>query len=151
MSFDPVSAAFDLGKSIIERVWAKPEDKAREMYKLTELAQKGDLAELNAHVTLLAAQIEVNKVQASHPSVFVSGARPAAIWAGVLALVWSGIIHPLLVWVWAFGQGAGWLPAELMAPPLIETSALITIVGSLLGVSGMRSFEKNKGVHKDSL
>lgn len=151
MSFDPISAAFEVGKTIIERIWPNPEDQARELYKLTELANKGDLAELNAHVTLLTAQIKVNEVAANHKSLFVSGARPAAIWAGVFALVWSGIIHPVLIWVWGFGQAFNYIPVELPVPPLIETSALVTILGSLLGVSGMRSFDKAKGTNKDSL
>lgn len=151
MSFDPLSAIFDLGKSAIERIWPDPIRRAEEVRKLEELRQKGDAEQLNAHVQLMLAQIEVNKVAASHPSLFVSGARPAAIWAGVFALVWAGIIHPMLMWLWVFLQGVGVLPLELSTPPLIETGALVTIVGSLLGVSGLRTYEKDKGTSKDSL
>ena len=72
-------------------------------------------------------------------------ARPAAIWAGVFAMVWSGIVHPILTWVWAFAEMTG------HAPPLMDTGALVTMLGGLLGVSGMRSFDKHKGTANNSL
>ena len=109
------------------------------------MRQAGDLASLNAHVQLMLAQIKVNEVQAAHKSLFVAGARPAVIWVGVVALAWSGVIHPLLTWVWAFAEMAG------NPPPLIESSALTTIVTGLLGVATMRSFDKTKGTETNRL
>lgn len=145
MSFDPLSAAFELGKSAIERIWPDPNKRAEEMRKLEELKQKGNLAHLNAHVQLMLAQIKVNEESAKHPSIFVSGARPAAIWAGVASLTWVGLLHPILTWVWAFMEMAS------DPPPLIESAALTAIVTALLGVSGMRSFDHTKGTSKNSL
>ena len=145
MAFDPISAAFEMGKSAIERIWPDPTEQARELTKLAELKQKGDLAQLNAHVQLMLAQIKVNEESAKHPSIFVSGARPAAIWAGVFSMVWSGIVHPMLTWVWAFAEMEG------SAPPLMDSTALATILGGLLGVAGMRSYDGAKGNKKDSL
>ena len=145
MSFDPVSAIFDLGKSAIERIWPDPIKRAEEVRKLEEMRQTGDMAALNAHVQLMVGQIEVNKVEAGHKSIFVSGARPSVIWVGSFALAWAGIIHPLLTWVWMFAGIDG------NPPPLIESGALTTIVSGLLGVAGMRSFDKSKGVQTDSI
>ena len=145
MSFDPLTAAFEAGKLIIEKIWPDPAKQSEELRKLEELRQKGDLAGLQAHTQLLLAQIKVNEVSASHPSIFVSGARPAAIWAGVFSMSWCGIIHPLLTWVWAFAAMDG------TPPPLIESSALGAIVTGLLGIGTMRSYDKNKGNSKDSL
>lgn len=145
MSFDPLSAAFELGKSAIERIWPDPTEQARELTKLTELKQKGDLAQLNAHVQLMLAQIAVNLESAKHPSLFVSGARPFIIWVGGFSMAWSGLFHPLLVWVWAFAEMTG------KAPPMIESAILGSVVTGLLGVAGMRSYDKTKGNSKDSL
>jgi len=145
MSFDPLSAAFELGKSAIERIWPDPTEQARELTKLTELKKKGDLAQLNAHVQLMLAQIEVNLESAKNPSLFVSGARPFIIWVGGFSMAWSGLFHPLLVWVWAFAEMAG------KAPPMIESAILGSVVTGLLGVAGMRSYDKTKGNSKDSL
>lgn len=145
MSFDPLSAAFMLGRTAIEKIWPDPTQRAEELRKLEELKQNGDLAQLNAHVQLMLGQIKVNEESAKHPSIFVSGARPAAIWAGVFAMVWSGIAHPMLTWVWAFAEMKG------SAPALMDTSALVTLLGGLLGVSAYRSFDKYNGTSKDSL
>jgi len=145
MSFDPLSAALELGKSAIERIWPDPIDQAREHNKLIELHQKGDLVALNAHVQLMLAQIEVNRESSKNPSLFVSGARPFIIWVGGFSMAWSGLIHPLLVWVWAFTE------MTEKAPPMIESAILGSVVTGLLGVAGMRSYDKTKGNSKDSL
>lgn len=139
MSFDPLSAAFDLGKTAIEKIWPDPTKRAMEMRLLEELRQSGDIAQLNAHVQIILAQLDINKAEAQHPSLFVAGSRPFIIWAGGFSLAWTGIIHPLLTWVWAFSEMAG------DPPPVIEAAALTAIVSGLLGVGGMRSYDKSKG------
>ena len=145
MSFDPLTAALDVGKSLIEKIWPDPVKQSQEIRKLEELHQRGDLAGLQAQTSLMLAQIKVNEVSAKHPSIFVSGARPAAIWAGVFSMARPGIIHPLLTWVWAFAEMAG------TPPPLIESASLVAIVTGLLGIGAMRTRDKEKGNHKDSL
>lgn len=145
MAVDPLTAIFEIGKSAIERIWPDANKRAEELRKLEEIRQRGNLAELDAHVKITLAQIEVNNTQAQHKSIFVAGARPFIIWAGGFSMVWSGIIHPLLTWVWAFAQMNG------TPPPMIESAALGSIVTGLLGVGGMRSYDKSKGTSKDSL
>ena len=145
MSFDPLTALFEAGKMAIERIWPDPIKRAEEVRKLEEMQQTGELERLKFHVQVTLAQIEVNKEQAKHKSVFVAGARPAAIWAGVFSMSWAGIIHPLLTWVWAFAEMTG------QSPPLIESSALTAIVTGLLGVGAMRSHDKAKGTHTNKI
>ena len=65
MSFDPLSAALDVGKSLIEKIWPDPVKQSQEIRKLQELHQKGDLAVLNAEVQLLLGQINVNATEAN--------------------------------------------------------------------------------------
>lgn len=100
-----------------------------------KIAQAGDLA-----------QIEVNKVEAASPSIFVAGWRPAIGWVGVLAMVYQFLAYPLLQWGWTWGQGAGLVPAELQPPPAVDADQLWVILSGILGIAGMRSFEKTKGV-----
>lgn len=145
MSLDPATALFSLGKSLLERVWPDPAQQATALHQLEALRQKGDLAELEAHVQLMVAQVRVNEASAQHKSLFVAGARPAAIWAGVFALAWSGVGHPMLMWAWAFLEMTG------SPPPMIDSSAIVGIVSGLLGVSGMRSFDKRHGTQTDHL
>lgn len=145
MAFDPMTALFEAGKMAIERIWPDPSERAKELRKLEELRRKGDLAEMDAMVKLMLAQIKVNEESAKHPSLFVAGARPSAIWAGVFSMVWAGIVHPMLTWVWAFMEMAG------DPPPLISSEALITLTLGLLGVSAARSFDKSKGVQTNRI
>lgn len=140
-----ITAILELGKMAIKRIWEDPEKQAEEERKLIELSQNGELAELDAYVRITLAQIEVNKVSAKSPSLFVSGARPFIIWVGGFSMAWSGLFHPLLVWVWAFAQMDG------NPPPMIESAVLGSVVTGLLGVAGMRSFDGMKGNKKDSL
>lgn len=145
MSFDPLTAAFDLGKIAIEKIWPDPIRRAEEIFKLEELRSRGDVQQLNAHVQIMLAQIKVNEESAKHKSVFVAGSRPAVIWIGAISLAWSGVFHPILVWVWFFAGVAG------DPPPMIDSSALNAIVAGLLGVSAYRSYDKTQGTQTDKL
>ena len=87
------------------------------------------------------AQIETNKIQAAHPSIFVSGARPAIMWICAFGLGWQFVFQPVAVWVLALTDAG-------VALPIIETEGLMSLTLALLGLGGMRSFEKSKGVQR---
>jgi hypothetical protein len=146
VSFDPVSAAFDLGKSAIERIWPDPIRRSEELRKLKELEQKGDLAELNAHVQLMIGQLEVNKAEAGHKSLFVAGWRPFIGWVGGAAMAYQFIVYPFLTWVWAICQALELIPKGVDPPPMLETAALFSVVTAMLGVGAMRSHDKKHNV-----
>lgn len=151
MSFDPLSAALSLGKTVIEKIWPDPTKRAQELLKLEELHQKGDIAELNAHVQLMLGQLEVNKVEAAHSSIFVAGWRPFVGWVGGFSLAYAGIIHPLLGWVFLTLQGLGYIPETLTTPPFVESGLLGTIVAGMLGIGGMRSYDKKSNNQTDRI
>jgi hypothetical protein len=100
---------------------------------------------------LLTGQMEVNKVEASNPSVFVAGARPFIVWVGGLALAYQFIIHPMLVWGWTWLQADGTVPMTQPPPPVLDAEELWVMVSGVLGVAGMRSLDKIKGVQTDRL
>lgn len=149
MVFDALDAAFDLGKTAVERIWPDPIKRAEEMRKLEELRQKGDAAALNAQVQLMLGQIEINKIEAAHKSVYVAGWRPFVGWVGGFSLAYTGLLYPLLLWAWAAAQAIGWLPAKAEPPPALDGYLLGGIVSGMLGIGGMRSFDKNKGTQTD--
>jgi hypothetical protein len=140
MSFDPLSALFDLGKTAIDKIWPDPVKRAEELRKLEELKQSGDLARLNAEVNLMLGQIEVNKVQAEHPSVFVAGARPAVMWIGAFGLAYAAIIEPLARFVAAvcFGYAGAF--------PELDTTITMQVLFGVLGLGAYRTFEKTQDV-----
>jgi hypothetical protein len=107
--------------------------------KRTKLAH--DLATIaEKHAQELAkGQIEANTAQAKHPSLFVAGARPAIMWICALGLLYQFFIMPIAEWATAI-----WMP-EITLPSL-ATGELMTLTLSLLGLGGMRSYEKSKGV-----
>jgi hypothetical protein len=92
------------------------------------------------------AQIEVNKAEAQHSSIFVAGWRPAIGWIGAAAMAYQFLLYPLMLWGWTWMQGVGWIPLELNPPPVLEADQLWVILSGILGIAGMRSFEKTKGV-----
>lgn len=96
------------------------------------------------------AQLEINKVEASHSSIFVSGARPAAIWVGVMGLFQAIVFFPLVSYLYsvyrAIITGADKIPV-----PTTETEIIWMILGPLLGLGGYRMVERLKGVQRNSL
>ena len=90
------------------------------------------------------AQIYVNMEQAKHPSIFVAGARPAIMWIAALGLFWSFFLAPVLNWIMV-------VSGTDVPLPNIETEGLLTLTMALLGLGGMRSFEKSKGVARENL
>lgn len=86
------------------------------------------------------AQTEVNKAEATNPSLFVAGWRPAIGWVCAAALAYQFMLYPLLSWlaITAFGVHE--------APPRLDMAELFPLVFGMLGIAGMRSFDKLKGI-----
>ena len=85
------------------------------------------------------AQVEVNKIEAGHSSVFVAGWRPAIGWVCAAALAWAFIAAPVATW----GMAALGVRETL---PAIGTDNLFELVLAMLGLGGLRTFEKMRGV-----
>ena len=89
------------------------------------------------------AQLEVNKAEAAHKSVFVAGWRPFVGWVCGVALAYHFILSPLL----QFGFALAGMKQEL---PEFEFSQLSTVLMGMLGLGGLRTFEKMKGVSRNA-
>mgnify|MGYP000930915965 CR=1 FL=1 len=98
---------------------------------------------------LLQGQMEINKVEAAHASVFVAGWRPAIGWIGAAALGYQFLLDPALIWAWAFMQAKGWVPTALQPPPVLDAEALWALLAGMLGIAGMRTYEKTAGVARN--
>ena len=144
MSFDPLTAALDVGKSLIEKIWPDPVKQSQEIRKLQELHQRGDLAILNAEVQLLLGQINVNKAEASHKSIFVAGWRPFVGWVCGFGLLYASVIEPLMRFIATVNDYTGTFP-------VLDTTITMQVLLGMLGLGLMRTKEKEKGTHKDSL
>lgn len=144
MSLDPLTAALDIGKVLIEKIWPNVADQAREIRLLEELHQKGELAQLNAQVQLLTGQLKVNEKEAGHKSIFVAGWRPFVGWVCGIGLLYSTILEPLMRFVARLSGYIGDFP-------VIDTTLTMQVLLGMLGLVAARTREKEKGVHKDTL
>jgi hypothetical protein len=143
MSFDPLSALFDLGKTAIEKIWPDPSKRAAELLKLEELKQAGDLARMQAEVNLMLGQIEINKAEAQHPSVFVAGARPAVMWIGAFGLAYAAVVEPIARFV---ARVCFDYQGEF---PVLDTTITMQVLFGILGLGAYRTYEKTKEVQTD--
>ncbi len=85
------------------------------------------------------AQVEVNKIEAAHSSVFVAGWRPSIGWVCAAGLAWAFVLAPITSWALVVLG----IRAEL---PAIHTDYLLELVLAMLGIGGLRTFEKLRGV-----
>jgi hypothetical protein len=135
--------------SIIEAVGKVADDLIttdKERLEMEVEQRKLDLEEKRIDQATDLAQIEVNKVEAASSSIFVSGWRPAIGWIGVAAMGYQFLAYPLFQWGWKWAQASSWIPAGLEPPPVLDADQLWVILSGILGIAGMRSFEKTKGV-----
>jgi hypothetical protein len=132
MSLDPISAALDLGNTIINKIFPDPAQADAAKLELLKLQQSGELA-------TMTAQTDINKVEAANSSLFVSGWRPAIGWVCALALAYQYLVRPLA------GTVAGIMGVTLPPLPGLDDNLWQLMMG-MLGMGGLRTFEKVQGV-----
>ena len=138
---DPISAALNIGGKLIDRLWPDPASRDKAKLALAEMAQKGELAELTAAVELAKGQMDINKAEAASGSLWNGGWRPAVGWGLGAAMVFQFVIAPLGVWA------AGLAGYTVPMPPPLDDQVWIVLTG-MLGLGGLRTFEKLRGVAK---
>lgn len=138
MDITGIGSIFDFGSKLIDKIFPDKGAADAAKIRLMELAQQGELASLNADVTLATAQADTNKIEAASNRLFVAGWRPAVGWICALAVGFKFIGGPLLFMA---GQVAGH-PVEL---PAIDTAELWPLLLGMLGLGGLRTVEKVKG------
>jgi hypothetical protein len=126
-----IGPLFEFGKSILDRFIPDPEKKLEAEMEMFKMVQAGDLQKV-------IGQLEVNAKEAQHTSIFVAGWRPWCGWIGGFGLGYAAIFQYLFGWLAAI---YGFPP-----PPPIDTDLLIYVLGGLLGLGGLRTVEKVKGV-----
>lgn len=127
---DIIDAVKDLaGEVIVDK------DKKNEI--LLEIKKLEDRANERTHEQLLG-QIEINKEEAKHSSIFVAGWRPFIGWVSGAGLAWTFLLSPFLEWICRL---FGWTGAM----PELDTQELIALVSTMLGVAAFRSYDKTQG------
>ena len=105
--------------------------------------ERGEINIAKQEITakLNASQVEINKIEATASNLFVSGWRPFIGWVCAISLAWNFILFDLVYWLsHIFHVGA---------PPHIDDEQnLMSLVVSLLGLGGLRTYEKTQGLEK---
>jgi hypothetical protein len=90
----------------------------------------------------LLSQLEINKAEAASGSLFKGGWRPFIGWTSGVAFAYHFVLQPLLVFVLTASG------VDLPDLPEFDMSTLLTVLGGMLGIGGLRSYEKTKGLTK---
>ena len=114
------------------------EDKDQKNKLAHELATMAD----NHAQELARGQLDINKVEAAHRSLFVAGWRPFIGWTCGVALMAHFVLFPATDFVVAY------MGYNVPPMPAFDMDSLMTVLLGMLGLGGMRSFEKLKGVSK---
>ena len=115
---------------VIDRFVETAEEKKAAEILLMKIQQKPD-----------EWQAEINKIEASHRSVFIAGWRPFIGWVCGVGLGFHFVVFPLIEWIAALFN-------RVIPAPSIEVGALMTLVISLLGLTATRSYEKKHNLTK---
>lgn len=122
-------------KDLVSEVVVDKDKRDQINYQLAELQDK---AEARYHEEMMG-QVEINKVEASSGSLFVAGWRPFVGWVGGFGLAYSTMVQPLASWIARVVGYSGDFP-------LIDNQLLLYVLGGMLGIGGLRTIEKIKGV-----
>jgi len=116
---------------------------ADDLFTSDEEKAKIDLESKRIETSLMQGQIEINKTEAQHKSLFIAGWRPFIGWIGGISLCYQFLVYPIFTWI-AVNSG-------LAIPPDIDTSVLYNLIVALLGIGAMRSYDKAKGTSTDKI
>lgn len=129
---DPVTGLLNMGGQLIDRFWPDQATKDAAKLELLKVAQNGQLAEMNNETQLALGQIEINKEDAKSGNFWQSGWRPFIGWICGLGLAYQFLVYPILI-------------AFVPNIKELDLGTLLTLLGGLLGLGGLRTAEKLKG------
>ena len=125
MALDPVTAGISLLGDVINKVWP---DKSEQ-----------EKTQMLAALSLVQGQMEINKAEAASSNPFTSGWRPFIGWTCGVAFAVQFVFGPLAVW----GSRLYGHPVDF---PAMDMGSMMPVLLGMLGLGGLRSFEKVKGV-----
>ena len=145
-SLSPQGFVANIAGKLIDTVasfFPNPEKRAEAAQAIAMAQLQGAFKEEENQFQLMQAQIEVNKVEASSPNMFVAGWRPFIGWVGGVTLFYAGLGEPLLRFIASVGFDYSG------SFPVVDTTITLQVLTAMLGLGGMRTYEKFKGVESN--
>jgi hypothetical protein len=138
MGFDitGLGAIFDFGGKIIDKIFPNKDEADKAKVAMMQMQQQGELQMLQDQFQLAIKQGEINVEEAKNASIFVSGWRPFAGWVCGCALAYNYVLMPLIVY---FSKV---LYPDAPPMPALDMGELMTLLLGMLGLGGLRSFDK---------
>lgn len=97
--------------------------------------------EITMAMVMIQGQIDTNKVEAANPNMFVAGWRPYVGWVCGTGFAIQFVVAPIAEW----GAALAGHPVKF---PELDIDTLLTLLGGMLGIGGLRTYEKTKGVNR---
>ena len=120
---------------LLDKVIEDKDQKAKLAHELATMADK------LAHEQQLA-QMAINKEEASSGSLFKGGWRPCIGWICGIAFGYHFVLQPVIIFIVAL------VGIEIPDLPKFEMNTLLTVLAGMLGIGGLRTYEKQKGLTK---
>lgn len=135
MAFDPITAALQLGSTLIDRLVPDKTAAAAAKVQLIEMQTKGELDQITGQLT-------VDQAEAGSKSTFVAGWRPFVGWACGAAFIYAFIVQPMTQAVLVIFH-SNFDPAKM---PKLDITEMLPVLFAMLGMGALRSFDKTNGV-----
>lgn len=129
-----IAALIPVIGSVIDKIFPDKTEAEKAKLKMIEMAQAGEFKAIDADLEMARNQTEINKVESGHMNIFVAGWRPFIGWVCGVAMVYQYLLRPLLIGIGGYS-----------ALPGLD-STLWEILAGMLGIAGLRTWEKVKGV-----
>lgn len=136
--FTGFGSIFSFATKIIDKIFPDKDQADKVKLEMLKLQQEGALKELEMEYQNALKQTEVNVEEAKSEKWWKAGARPFIMWVCGVAIAYNYVIMPFIVYfVKVFYP-------EAPAMPALDTSELMTLLLGMLGLAGMRSYDKSK-------
>lgn len=120
---------------LLDKVIEDKDQKAKLAHEIATMSDK--------HAQELAlAQIGVNAAEAASGSLFKGGWRPCVGWVCAIAFFYHFVGQPIIIFIVALTG------AEIPELPEFDMATLLTVLGGMLGIGGLRTYEKKQGITK---
>jgi len=128
----PILSILEIGAKLLDKVIPDKDAREKAQAELIKASQDQDFQ-------LSLAQIKVNEEEAKSDSLFKSGWRPSIGWTCSIAFILHFVAFPVINFIIV---SLGYKEVVIS----FDMATLMTVLGGLLGIGGLRTYEKLKGI-----